>query len=151
MSDSNEILRVLTKSADIKESDPNINYYRQLAKWAMENRVQTQKKNISLDSIGLSNEILELVKDCKLPNQYTTLGHLLNNLVELMKKKAQYNPSNPLTQKIQQITLEILEVLSKKKNPKPAVDEAPEKEASNSTEDNPKLYIGMGLLRKFRF
>ena len=126
MSDINEILRVLTMSNQQQgnKADPNYTQYKALADWATKKHVQTQTKEILLDTMELSDR--SLISSRQLDNRYATLGHLLNKLVALMKDKAKYDPKNPITQKVQQTTLEILTYL--KDGPK---------------EENSKLYQGM--------
>ena len=146
MSDRNEILRVLTMSNQTRgnKEDPNYKQYETLADWAMEKHVQTKTKEILLDTIELSDR--SLISSGKLENRYTTLGHLLNRLVSIMKDEAKHNPDNPLAKKVQQTTLEILTYL--KNGPKPTEensnqDEESEQEEKSNQENKQKLFAGM--------
>lgn len=121
--DNKSILRILTQSKQINTSDPKYSQYNQLATWASSN--QQKIKNIDLTTIPISNK--QLITTNKLPKRFTTLGHALLSLKNLMDQQGHYDSGNSVSQLIQKTTLELLEFLKDGK--------APNKE--------PELYEGM--------
>jgi hypothetical protein len=146
--DNNSILRILTQNKQINRSDPNYSYYAKLATWANENGRQQKLKNIDLNALSLSDK--GLVEKRKLTTRYTTLGHLLNDLKNLMDQEGKYTPSSEISKLVQQTTLDILTQLSK-----PKVADTPEEEPDNKEPENengsesenkadePELYEGI--------
>ena len=128
--DDKSILRILTQNKQINKADPNYSYYEKLASWANSSGKQQKLKNIDLSTIQLSDK--GLIEKRKLSTRYTTLGHLLLALKNLMDQEGKYTPSNELSKLIQQTTLEILVALSGIKNPK--MPEEPNN-AKNNEED----------------
>ena len=108
--DNKSILRILTQDKQINTSDPKYAYYKKLANWANSDRRQQKLKNVDLNNIKLSDR--NLIKDNKLPTKFSTLGHILFSLKNLMDQKGKYNPESELSKLIQQTTLEILAGIS---------------------------------------
>jgi hypothetical protein len=146
--DNNSILRILTQNKQINRSDPNYSYYAKLATWANENGRQQKLKNIDLNALSLSDK--GLVEKRKLTTRYTTLGHLLNDLKNLMDQEGKYTPSSEISKLVQQTTLDILTQLSKPKVADTQEEEPDNKEPENengseseNNADEPELYEGM--------
>ncbi len=134
--DNDSILRILTQSNPIKQSDPTMfNYYKKLANWACDKHRQSNLKDIYLNTIKLSDN--RLVAHGKLANRFNTLGSLLNSLKRLMDDAHGYNSKNEQSNLIQQTTLEILAGLSKMPIPKkldPKDQEPPEEDLEDQEE-----------------
>jgi hypothetical protein len=135
--DNKSILRILTQNKQINTSDPDYSYYEKLASWANSGGKQQKLKNIDLSTIKLSAK--GLLEKHKLTTRYTTLGHLLLALKNLMDQEGKYTPSNELSRLIQQTTLDILASLSGIKNDKKPLDEPDDVEdAEANVEDEPE-------------
>lgn len=111
--DNKSILRILTQSKQINTSDPKYSQYNQLATWASSN--QQKIKNIDLTTIPISDK--QLITANKLPKRFTTLGHTLLSLKNLMDQQGHYDSGNSVSQLIQKTTLELLEFLKDGKVP----------------------------------
>ncbi len=141
--DDKSILRILTQNKQINKADPDYSYYEKLANWANSSGKQQKLKNIDLNTIKLSDK--GLIEKRKLITRYTTLGHLLLALKNLMDQEGKYTPSSELSKLIQQTTLDILVGLSdipnnKKLPEKPEEAENEEKSAAeeNANEEDPE-------------
>ncbi len=108
--DNKSILRILTQNKQINKADPDYSYYEKLANWANSGGKQQKLKNIDLNAIKLSDK--GLIEKRKLTTRYTTLGHLLLALKNLMDQEGKYTPSSELSRLIQITTSEILAALS---------------------------------------
>lgn len=144
--DSNSILRILTQNKQINKSDPNYSHYEKLAKWANENGRQQKLKNIDLSAIKLSDS--GLIEKRKLTTRYTTLGHLLNALKNLMDQEGKYTPGSEISKLVQQTTLDILTQLSTTRSEVAPTEEHEEPTKKSATDDETKaneseLYAGM--------
>jgi hypothetical protein len=129
--DTTSILKILTqnKNANVNNSDKQ---YVALAEWANDGHIQQQTKNISLNTLNISDR--SLIQEGKLGSTFKDLGSLLTALKDLMDKQGGYDKTNKLSNKIQKITLEIL--VSLKKGTKLEKNEETEETKS-------KLYEGM--------
>lgn len=129
--DTTSILKILAqnKNANVNNSDKQ---YVALAEWANDGHIQQQTKNISLNTLNISDR--SLIQEGKLGSTFKDLGSLLTALKELMDKLGGYDKTNKLSNKIQKITLEIL--VSLKKGTKPEKNKETEETES-------KLYEGM--------
>ena len=132
--DNLSILRILTQSRQINKNDKNYGYYDKLARWANSSGRQQKLKNIDLNTIQLSDK--GLITKNKLITKYTTLGHLLLALKNLMDQEGRYNPDSELSNLIQQTTLEILAGLSGLKNTAPAPEKEKEPEEEEQEDDD---------------
>ncbi len=141
--DDKSILRILTQNKQINEADPDYSYYKSLAKWANENGRQQKLKNIDLNTIKLSDK--GLIEKRKLITRYTTLGHLLNALKNLMDQEGKYTPSNELSRLVQLTTLDILAALSGNKKLPKELDNTEDDEESriDDSNDNKELHKGI--------
>lgn len=108
--DDKSILRILTQNKQINKADPDYSYYEKLANWANSSGKQQKLKNIDLNTIKLSDK--GLIEKRKLITRYTTLGHVLLALKNLMDQEGKYTPGSELSRLIQQTTLDILAGLS---------------------------------------
>ena len=108
--DNQSILRILTQNKQINKADPDYSYYEKLANWANSGGKQQKLKNIDLNTINLADR--GLLEKRKLTTRYTTLGHLLLALKNLMDQEGKYTPSSEISQLVQQTTLDILAGLS---------------------------------------
>lgn len=137
--DNKSILRILTQDKQINKADPNYNYYEKLANWANSGGRQQKLKNVDLNSIELSDR--GLITKNKMITEYTTLGHVLLALKNLMDQEGRYNPESELSRLIQLTTLEILGGLSGIKDPKksdPESDPEPDPEPDPELDPDPK-------------
>jgi hypothetical protein len=138
--DTQVILNILTQNKPANKEDPKYNYYTKLANWVNSSHRQQKLKNIELTTIKLTDK--GLIEKSKLVNKYSTLGHLLLALKNLMDQEGKYNPKNELSNLIQQTTLEILVGLSgikdadtQPEDPEDLKDKDPEDE-NEEPEDN---------------
>lgn len=146
--DNSSILRILTQNKQINKSDPDYNYYEKLANWANSSGKQQKLKNIDLNTIKLTDR--GLLEKRKLITRYTTLGHLLLALKNLMDQEGKYTPSSEISRLVQQTTLDILAGLSGI-NSRSEPQEEPEDDELNDEDipdneaetDESRLYAGM--------
>ena len=142
--DNQSILRILTQNKQINKADPDYSYYEKLANWANSGGKQQKLKNIDLNTINLTDR--GLLEKRKLTARYTTLGHLLLALKNLMDQEGKYTPSSEISRLVQQTTLEILAALSgiSKKSSEDTEEEPEEEIPDNPVEtDDSGLYAGM--------
>lgn len=132
--DNKSILRILTQNKQINKSDPDYNYYEKLANWANSGGKQQKLKNIDLNAIKLSDK--GLIEKRKLTTRYTTLGHLLLALKNLMDQEGKYTPSSELSRLIQITTSEILAALSGIKDNQKQPEEPDDVEDDADEEDD---------------
>jgi hypothetical protein len=140
--DNKSILRILTQNKQINKSDPDYNYYEKLANWANSSGKQQKLKNIDLNTIKLTDR--GLLEKHKLTTRYTTLGHLLLALKNLMDQEGRYTQSSEISQLVQQTTLDILAALSGlNKKPSEEPDDIEEEPDDDNPTDDEELYEGM--------
>lgn len=140
--DNKSILRILTQNKQINKSDPDYNYYEKLANWANSSGKQQKLKNIDLNTIKLTDR--GLLEKHKLATKYTTLGHLLLTLKNLMDKEGKYTQSSEISQLVQQTTLDALAALSGlNKKPSEEPDDIEKEPDDDTPVDDEKLYEGM--------
>jgi hypothetical protein len=146
--DNSSILRILTQNKQINKSDPDYNYYEKLANWANSSGKQQKLKNIDLNTIKLTDR--GLLEKRKLTTKYTTLGHLLLALKNLMDQEGKYTPSSEISRLVKQTTLDVLAGLSSISNgsapqEEPKDDEHDDEDTDdNEVETNESgLYAGM--------
>jgi hypothetical protein len=132
--DNKSILRILTQNKQINKSDPEYNYYEKLANWANSGGKQQKLKNIDLNAIKLSDK--GLIEKRKLTTRYSTLGHLLLALKNLMDQEGKYTPSSELSRLIQITTSDILTALSGIKDNQKLPEEPDDTEDDADEEDD---------------
>lgn len=129
--DTQVILSILTQNKPANKEDPKYSYYTKLANWVNSDHKQQKLKNIELNNIKLTDR--GLIEKRKLVNKYSTLGHLLLALKNLMDQEGKYNPKNELSKLIQQTTLEILAGLSGIKDVDEQTAEPDDEDSSDET------------------
>jgi hypothetical protein len=140
--DNKSILRILTQNKQINKSDPDYTYYEKLANWANSSGKQQKLKNIDLNTIKLTDR--SLLEKRKLTTRYTTLGHLLLALKNLMDQEGKYTKSSEISRLVQQTTLDVLVSLSGiDKKPAEKPDDIEEEPVDDNPTDESELYAGM--------